>query len=156
MTRDEAYEIDKGHGAYSDRDPDPESAGFVVLGAKSGFCYGGYNDIADASDAGVALHEELMFGTTHEPSQQLTLREPAPGAISSLTYASVENPTPKMREAIQRCIGACYFDDPIYHLRTKAQPFLQCCTDDYMLVEFWSHDKGAQQAFIDKINALAV
>ena len=58
MDRQEAYEIDRGHGAYSDLDE--ETGLHCVFGAKSGFCYGTYSDVGEAADAGVELHEELV------------------------------------------------------------------------------------------------
>jgi hypothetical protein len=58
MTRDEAYAMDRGHGAYSDQDP--LTGKFNVYGAVSLYIYASYDDVGEASDAGVALHEELI------------------------------------------------------------------------------------------------
>ena len=59
MTREEALKIDRGHGAHSDLGG--ADGLFCVWGAKSGFCYGAYPDISQASDAGCDLHEALTL-----------------------------------------------------------------------------------------------
>ena len=61
MTREEAYAIDRGHGAWSDCGESPDGK-FRVWGEKSGFCYGVYDDIGVAADEGCDLHEELVRG----------------------------------------------------------------------------------------------
>lgn len=59
LTREEAMEIDRGHGAYSDCGESADGL-FRVWGEKSGFCYASFQDISDACETGCDLHAELM------------------------------------------------------------------------------------------------
>lgn len=57
MTRNEALKLDLCQGAYSDKDP--ETGKFNVYGTRSGFVYATYDDVEEAADAGVELHDWL-------------------------------------------------------------------------------------------------
>ena len=49
----------------------------------------------------------------------------------------IENPTQKVRQIIKSVLTANHFDDPDYQACQLPRPFLQCDTEDYMLIEFW-------------------
>lgn len=55
----EARAADKGYGAWTDCGESADGK-FRVWGEKSGFCYGTYDDIGSATEAGCTLHEDLL------------------------------------------------------------------------------------------------
>ena len=73
----------------------------------------------------------------------------------TMICADITNPSESLRQAIYQCIRDNFNDSPVYLLKLDAQPFLQCDSDDYMLIEFWSDDEASQQKFVDAINGLA-
>lgn len=57
---------------------------------------------------------------------------------------------PKLRAYLNHAMRANRMDDPFYRERQSAHPFLQCDSQDYILIEFWvgEEDKTDIEAYV--------
>ncbi len=53
---------------------------------------------------------------------------------------------------IRNFIGRNRYDDPIYQACQRCSPFLQGCQGDWVLIEFWSSNMEAIQAWVAMLN----
>ncbi len=62
--------------------------------------------------------------------------------------------SPEVCEVVQRIIRANHMDSEAYKLRSACRAFLQGCEpkEGWILVEFWTEDQPAIDAFIDYVN----
>lgn len=83
------------------------------------------------------------------PVPTLTLGK-SPGGLPAV---HIDNPSPQLRALLRRVMTANMSGDPSYELRIRAHPFLQCDSDEYMMIEFWTDRQNSIENFVDHINA---
>lgn len=72
-------------------------------------------------------------------------------STNSMNAIEIRNPTEYQRNIIREIICNQWISSEEYKLRTTCGAFLQCDSEDYILIEFWSKFEGIQP-FIDFIN----
>jgi len=83
------------------------------------------------------------------PTPKLTLGKSPEGHPA----IHVHNPSPQLRNLLRRVMTANMSGDPSYELKAKAHPFLQCDSDEYMMIEFWTNRQNSIKDFVDHLNA---
>jgi hypothetical protein len=72
------------------------------------------------------------------------------------SVTTLNAPVPLL-EFVRNAVMRNHMDDPVYHLRTRAQAFLQGYDEGsgWLLVEFWTGDPERYGPFVDWLNANA-
>jgi hypothetical protein len=68
---------------------------------------------------------------------------------NGMNALELRDPDPAVRAFVRKSVTANLMTDLDYQLRVKAGAFLQCDTQQYVLVEFWQQD---YQPFLDYLN----
>ena len=69
--------------------------------------------------------------------------------VHDMPGIQIKNPTADQRWFLKRAVTCNHACDPAYRLGYLAQPFLQCDTPDFVMVEFWGRHIGAFVAWLN-------
>jgi hypothetical protein len=72
---------------------------------------------------------------------------------STLAAVEIYSPTVAEREFIQRFMRDNWNDSPAYQVRWPSHAFLQCDSQEYILIEFWTGNRANIEACVAYLDA---